>query len=304
MSSGAASPDFGAVGRVFYCIGAQKAGTTWLYEALRGHPDVHLSRIKEVHYWDTVFPPHLPYYVAEAEAAVAALDRSSLLRRAARRLVPGRARAAADARRYHEMFARPDPRHLGYQRYLMAEWAGQPVAGDISPGYAMMGAEGFAAMDAASPDARFVFVLRDPVGRLWSNVRHNRSRGFRDAVLDDLDTTFRRHLDDPTSGPFQRSDYARTIRALESVVPRDRIAYFFFETLFDPAEMGRLAEFLGIAPIGASLGRRVNPGASAEARPSRDVEALARARLASVYDFAAERFGDALPEAWRSGAPA
>lgn len=39
-------------GRVtFTCIGAGKAGTTWLWSALRGHPDVFLPEIKELHYF-------------------------------------------------------------------------------------------------------------------------------------------------------------------------------------------------------------------------------------------------------------
>ena len=36
----------------FLCIGAQKAGTTWLYELLKKVPDVGLPERKEVHFWD------------------------------------------------------------------------------------------------------------------------------------------------------------------------------------------------------------------------------------------------------------
>jgi hypothetical protein len=36
----------------FLCIGAQKAGTTWLYEMLRKIPQVGLPESKEVHFWD------------------------------------------------------------------------------------------------------------------------------------------------------------------------------------------------------------------------------------------------------------
>lgn len=40
----------------FLGIGAQKAGTTWLYEMLRQHPDIAFPLNKEVHYWDNVYP--------------------------------------------------------------------------------------------------------------------------------------------------------------------------------------------------------------------------------------------------------
>ncbi len=36
----------------FVCIGAQKSGTTWLYETLSKHPGVGFPGGKEVHYWD------------------------------------------------------------------------------------------------------------------------------------------------------------------------------------------------------------------------------------------------------------
>ncbi len=36
----------------FLCIGAQKAGTTWLHQMLNLHPDLCLPDQKEVHFWD------------------------------------------------------------------------------------------------------------------------------------------------------------------------------------------------------------------------------------------------------------
>lgn len=36
----------------FLGIGAQKAGTTWLYENLRHHPQIAFPGGKEIHYWD------------------------------------------------------------------------------------------------------------------------------------------------------------------------------------------------------------------------------------------------------------
>ncbi len=48
----------------FLGIGAQKAGTTWLYENLRRHPDVFMPEIKEVHYFDSNFDRSLSEYAA------------------------------------------------------------------------------------------------------------------------------------------------------------------------------------------------------------------------------------------------
>lgn len=35
----------------FFIVGAQRSGTTWLYEALRAHPQVYMSAHKETHYF-------------------------------------------------------------------------------------------------------------------------------------------------------------------------------------------------------------------------------------------------------------
>ena len=36
----------------FLGIGAQKAGTTWIFENLQRHPDVQFPGGKEIHFWD------------------------------------------------------------------------------------------------------------------------------------------------------------------------------------------------------------------------------------------------------------
>jgi hypothetical protein len=38
----------------FICVGAGKAGTTWLWEMLRLHPDVFLPDVKEIHYFNDI----------------------------------------------------------------------------------------------------------------------------------------------------------------------------------------------------------------------------------------------------------
>ncbi len=46
----------------FICIGAQKAGTSWLYTMLAGHPDIHFPSGKEVHFWDYYYDNGLDWY--------------------------------------------------------------------------------------------------------------------------------------------------------------------------------------------------------------------------------------------------
>jgi hypothetical protein len=74
----------------FVGIGAQKAGTTWLYEHLRRHPTISFPAGKEVHFWDrhrqlgvdwwlSKFPGSAgPVVRGEITPAYAILDRSSI----------------------------------------------------------------------------------------------------------------------------------------------------------------------------------------------------------------------------------
>ncbi|MBK8815444.1 MAG: hypothetical protein IPN42_08040 [Methylococcaceae bacterium] len=41
--------------KIFLSIGAMKAGTTWLYDKLKEHPDIHFSYEKELHYFANRF---------------------------------------------------------------------------------------------------------------------------------------------------------------------------------------------------------------------------------------------------------
>ena len=51
----------------FLGIGAQKAGTTWLYENLRRHPEVFVPPTKELHYFDLHYDRPLRDYAAHFE---------------------------------------------------------------------------------------------------------------------------------------------------------------------------------------------------------------------------------------------
>ena len=39
---------------LFVCVGAQKAGTTWLARMLARHPDLFITPVKEIHYFDNI----------------------------------------------------------------------------------------------------------------------------------------------------------------------------------------------------------------------------------------------------------
>lgn len=301
-ASGEPSPlaeDFPAVRTLFIGIGAQKAATTWLARALSRCPDCHVPAMKELHYW----------HIAMRNEPVAprlARRRAALFRA---RLGVGVALArpwSLPIAWWHLNFARQklatvrDPSLKRYAARLMAGWRGEPVVGELTPNYAELGSEAFAAMARAHPDTRFIFVMRDPVARMWSGVRHE-FRGLRASVDIDrrIGEAFAEAVADPSSGHARRSDYRATIEALENAVPKRQIAYMFYETLRSERELARLAAFLGIGRIAGGEGRRINRGVRPGLEPDPSVLRAARATLDPTYRYVAERFGARVPEQWR-----
>ena len=47
----------------FICIGAQRAGTTWLHNCLKEHPDVFVPQLKELHFFDRFFNKGIEFYL-------------------------------------------------------------------------------------------------------------------------------------------------------------------------------------------------------------------------------------------------
>jgi hypothetical protein len=191
--------------------------------------------------------------------------------------------------------------HRAYADAMFQAYRGQPVAGEITPAYSLLSAGDFADMAALGRDVRFFFIMRDPYARMISGVRHRlRKQHGRDGVtaeraIADLEEA----LADPGDGRMLRSRYDRTIRELEAAVLPERIAYFFFERLFQQSELDRLTAFLGVGSRPGRFHRKVNVGAGGDIAIPPALEARAMEALAPVYDFVRGRFGDAVPEKWR-----
>ena len=185
-----------------------------------------------------------------------------------------------------------------YVRYVTRHSRGAAAFGEITPSYALLPAQAYAEMDRVLPGAKFIFVMRDPVDRLWSQVRYAIQRSTQPKRKPN------RLFQSATQYPgfFQRSGYRNTITELERVIPAERILYLFFETLVSP-ESGPSQ----IRKIEAALGlqfRRTNPRRFQEQMNSSRKdginfanEQLALDLLAPDYKYISERFG--LPPGWR-----
>jgi len=238
-------------------VGAQKAGTSWVHSVLSGHPACHAGPMKELHYFDGVF----------GRGGIGARLRRQRLDRLER---AGRAEGpqARKIRRLQAAVEAPEPTHRAYVEVVTDGLRPGDVALDVSPVYGTLNDEAFAAM-AGLGDTRFLFIMRDPVARMWSAIRMNVTNhtglgdGFEERCRSRLDFV----LDKREGGEFERSDYAATLRRLERHAPAPRRLVLFFESLFSQDTVNRIHDFLGIErrPLAGTAAR--NAGAGATMRP-------------------------------------
>ena len=300
-----AAPPFPEGARMVFGIGAQKAGTTWLHSYLSRAPEMHFSPNKELHYFD----------VRAGHGALTLTNRIDVLHRLADRLDPAsghldlgtveRINALTALMRIHAG-APGDPgdpsRHDAYLDYLTRGRTDQRLIGDITPAYAVLDRTQFADM-ASIGEARFVFVMRDPVARMWSQIRMaavaQDGAGTSSEALSAACRARLDHLEGTGRLPrVERADYLRTMRELEAAVPAGRILYVFFEDLFEGGATRQICDFLGIAHIPPGEVPKANEGAHLDL-PA-DVETRLRRAFARQYDGIRARFGDRVPACWRA----
>ncbi len=187
-----------------------------------------------------------------------------------------------------------------YVEYLKRHAVGARAFGEITPTYGLLPACGFAEIDSLFPGAQFIFIMRDPVDRLWSQVRYRAGKAKQPSRgQSDLNGEFRSAMG--RAKAIEQSSYHRTINRLESAIPRDRILYLFYERMTSletgPAEVRRIEAALGLDP--ADIDPKVfstSVNASTPAKLDPENEAAARTLFAPEYKFVQERFG--LPVQW------
>ena len=272
-------PDAIPVGPDFMVIGAQRSGTTWLHRVLSQHPDLWLTPVKELHYFD------------KREIRFGVLDAGE--RRRARFWEAKR--LLRHPRWYGRYWFLPR-NDAWYGRLFRAGRRQGRRVGEITPAYAALGAEEWSHIHSLVPQLQSVFVMRDPVIRTWSALRNSMRKGYLDRgeAVQELLVQARK----PSA--TARSNYLRTIEIVEERFGADHLHCCFFEQVSnEPAALAEsLFSFLGVPPLGdrLSLPPAINVAAGGDQPPLEFQRALAQDYLPMVERLA-DRFGP-IPAAW------
>lgn len=271
------------------CVGAMRCGTSWLYHYLAELDGVAVSPIKEIHFFNAKFPSN-----ALGDMDALALRRLGLHAERNRNSVEKlRETPAVQASIDRAQMIYDDTAYFGHLARISAPET--TTLCDITPAYAVIGEAGFRYMRSFVSDRglrpKILFILRDPVERLWSQLRHMQHLN----PAAEAAARWREALKSPPI--MARADYRATIEDLDAVFAPEDICRLFYEDLFCEPALRRLCDFVGAPYRPGRSDMRPNAGVIEQDLPADARQAFLEA-LAPQYAYCRERFGDVLPESW------
>ncbi|MHA3915318.1 sulfotransferase family protein [Halovulum sp. GXIMD14793] len=220
------------------CIGAQKAGTSWLHQIFGGRSDIWLPPFKEQHFFDHMFIEKHRDWIG-----------------------PHLKRGYDSARERFEVLA-PEKRteklaHLNSiegQPYGTLDWyrsvfAPAPVdqmAMDVTPEYSGLPQEGLDYIKDLLPGVKLIYIIRDPMERMKSQVRMNVGRRLMQNPPKEI--IWRWEGRNPVV--HNRGNYAEYIPRWDATFGRDQLLFLPFGLIREnPERLLRMVEqFLGLPP--------------------------------------------------------
>ena len=269
----------------FLCIGAQKAGTTWLHRNLRAHPRIWMPPEKELHYFDEKIKERgwVPSRLLGKRPADKRWRRQLGARFKRASLDRSREALAWDLRYF---FGKPGDK---WYASLFEQGRGK-VTGETTPDYAILDEETVAHVHELMPQTKIILMMRNPIERPWSAMDMRlRIRG--QEVHEVKDRKFYRRFDN--RGSRSRTDYLGTLEKWGAYYPQDRVFVGFLEDVhYFPRELlQKLYSFLGVDPaFEPPLSEKKIHSASRDAIPTRFAVHLARIYREEIERLH-ERFG-------------
>jgi hypothetical protein len=265
----------------FLCIGAQRAGTTQLHNALLGHPQLYLPPAKELHALDTM---------AGLDPERWNMFRRNFLDLTMRRRWRAGLRGGTSfawARR----FALHEPLDMAWYASLFRDAQDDQLAGEFTPSYALLPPGAIAEAVKHMPKLRVFFILRDPIERALSGAIHACTLAIGKSRRPDMDELIAalRH-----PGCIGRSRYRTTIENWTAHVARSHFHVLLFDDLLSNPDrlLAQVHQTLGITSrsLPRGLSKRTNANSVRIEWPRNVLRELA-VQLNGDCAWLAERYG-------------
>jgi len=231
-SSAVAGPDF-------ICIGMPKAGTGWLFDQLKGHPDFWMPPTKGLHYLRYEYP------------SMRSLTRQ--LMRSARS--GGAERAKGRPVDERDLLFLQEASAFGGQRRDVARYAelfrhkNASLSGEITAAYADLKDAAIAEIAEGLPNVKIILLVRDPVARASSHISMEYRRKKFDPELLDRSRRLRLYLrNSPSCG--ERSFPTKIVERWRKHAPKLQFHHVLFDDIANEPEKARrdILLYLGADP--------------------------------------------------------
>ena len=264
----------------FLCIGAQKAGTTWLIANLKKHPRIWTPQfVKELHFFDSV---HLDY----GKARVLKIYQ----KRGGKMLEKN-----PDRKEYFERIIDPGFAFTDdWYKHIFSVAPGKKIKGECTPLYSAIGEAGAGHVKRLMPGVKLIYIIRDPFARAMSSFRMQRDNKeklnkHQDGDDGSLLAMVRKDL-------FRmRGDYAQNIPAWEKHFDPGQILYIPFGAIkSNPTGVMRDVEaHLGLPKFDKypKLTQAVNQTKKTGAEVDEAIAKEIKSMVEPQYAYLSERFG-------------
>jgi len=276
----------------YFCgLGLPKTGTTWLADYLRDNPDIYLPPVKELQVFNRIFLPELyewmnPHFAKILTKRIADLQATKIK---SPELVALLAEMLTIA-----YLTDPPAQLKAYRRLFRGRMTNQHLAfGEFSTTYALLPPQGLNLLKAAFASPKFIFVLRDPVNRYWSHVKHELR------YKKDFDPIAYAKDDNRSSELSRMANYAEILPRLIKTLGEENIHILFYESLFvenDADALRQLTNFLGVDFKTPNFDKVIYAGADIDL--PEDLADFLEDKFKPQYDFLKTHFSN-LPQAIR-----
>jgi hypothetical protein len=130
---------------------------------------------------------------------------------------------------------------------LFSQARSDQVCGEITPDYAILNPEDIARIHETNPNIRLILMIRDPIERAWSGLRHNvAKKNFADWNSETEILSWVKRPD-----VAMRGDYERIVDNYLKVFDSSQLLIGFYDAISkDPLGlMNAITSFLGIKPL-------------------------------------------------------
>jgi len=242
----------------FMCIGAERAGTSWLYVNLKRHPKIWLPPIKEIRFFSSRRRQTGEYFRRKG-----VVRRQLLLR--FRDYFVSLGKGDLGVLRLRNLLWDVNyflgKRSMGWYEALFDGHPDQ-LKGDITPSYGIVGPDTAELIHRCNVDLKIIFIMRDPAERSWSAAMKQFEKRRRFGTIEFQEKELIRLASDPYQ--LRQNDYLQILANWERHFPPQQIFVGFTEQIEkSPGEfLTGLFEFLDVdfreKYLARDLDRRVN----------------------------------------------